>query len=54
MIVEFTGCTASGKTTLVAKVIERLSNHGPETITPVEFLMRPFGLKPSFYSSWLV
>lgn len=45
MLIEFTGCTGSGKSTILEKVRERLSDSGIETISSVEFIARLIGLR---------
>ena len=45
MLIEFTGCTGSGKSTILEKVRESLSDLGIETVSSVEFIARLIGLR---------
>lgn len=46
MIIEFTGCTASGKSTLASEVIKKLASRGQEAISSGDFLAGRLGFKP--------
>lgn len=45
MLVEFTGCTGAGKSTLVRRVRETLFELGIETVSSTELVAQRFGLK---------
>ena len=44
MLIEFTGCTGSGKSSILKRVRENLSDLDIKTVSSVELILRPVGL----------